>query len=128
MLLNNGIISKAMENKWSNINTILIASFILAVATVMYIGYHEVVAQSSSNKSSVSNQAGPNVPYNPGPSSNPHLYPPFNQSKIFPNKTETIKSLNNLTGSNTPFLKGKPVSNTNNSIANSLSKNYFQNH
>jgi hypothetical protein len=133
MLLYYDIIFVIMENKPSHNKVLLVTIIITVAATISYIGYHEVFAQSSnqssgSKSSAVSNQAGPNVPYNPAPSSNPHLYPPFNQSKIFPNNTESIKSLNNLTGSNTPFLKGKPLSNTNNSIANSLSTNSFQSH
>jgi hypothetical protein len=117
-----------MENKQFYKKAIVGAIFILAAAIVTYIGYNEVYAQSITNQTAV-NPAGPTVPYTPGPSSNPQLYPPFNQSKIFPNNTETAKSFNKLNGNNTQFFtKDKSISNMNNSIGSSLSTNSFQSH
>lgn len=117
-----------MDHKQSYYKLLFGTIFIAVASIITYIGFNEVYAQSGNQSSSSSHQSGPNVPYHPGPNSNPHLYPPFNQSKIFPNNTENLKSLKNLTGSNTPFLEGKPVSNPKNSLANSLSTNSFQNH
>ncbi len=89
-----------------------------------------MLAQSSSgNKSTASNAAGPLTPYSPGPHSNPGINTPFNQSKLFPNSTETIKSFDKLNGNNSQFFtKNKPVSNTHNTIGNALSRNSYQNH
>ena len=117
-----------MENSNFYKKALLGAIFILAATIMTYIVYNEVYAQSTASKTAI-NPAGPTVPYSPGPSSNPQLYPPFNQSKIFPNNTETVKSFNKLNGNNTQFFtKDKSVSNTNNSLVNSLSTNNFQNH
>ncbi|MER5175905.1 MAG: hypothetical protein ABJB76_10490 [Candidatus Nitrosocosmicus sp.] len=110
--------------------TIVVAIFILAGAIMTYIDFNEVSAQSSGNQSASSgNPSGPAVPYSPGPHSNPQLNTPYNQSKIFPNNTETIKSFDKLNGNNTQFFsKDKSVSNPNNSLANSLGTANFQNH
>src|SRR3954447_8121985 len=110
-----------MQNRQFYRKVLLGAIFILAATIMTYIVYNEVYAQSTTNKTAV-NPAGPTVPYSPGPSSNPQLYPPFNQSKIFPNNTETGKSFDKLNGNNTQFFtKDKSISNPHNSIGNSLS-------
>jgi hypothetical protein len=121
---------KVMEDKHFYKKTIVVAFFILASAIMIYIGYNEVMAQSSSgNQSAASNAAGPLTPYSPGPHSNPSINTPFNQSKLFPNSTETIKSFDKLNGNNSQFFtKDKSISNPKNTIGNSLSRNSYQNH
>ena len=81
-----------------------------------------MLAQSSSgNKSTASNAAGPLTPYSPGPHSNPGINTPFNQSKLFPNNTETIKSFDKLNGNNSQFFtKNNPISNPHNNIGDAL--------
>ncbi len=117
--------------------TMVVSIFILAAAILTYIDLHEASAQSSGNQSASSgnqsassgNPSGPTVPYSSGSHSNPLLNTPYNQSKIFPNNTETIKSFDKLNGNNTQFFtKDKSVSNPNNSLANSLGTANFQNH
>jgi hypothetical protein len=119
-----------MENKRFYSKIIVTRIFILVGVIVTYVGFNEVLAQISGNQSPASgNQAGPLVPYSPGPSSNPHLYPSFNQSKIFPNSTETAKSFDKLNGNNTQFFtKDKSVSYPGNNLGNSLAINKFQSH
>ena len=122
---------KVMNNISFYQKTLVVAIFILAAAIITYVGYAEVFAQpsSSGNQSSASKAAGPLTPYSPGPHSNPSINTPFNQSKIFPNGTETVKTFNQLNGNNSQFFtKNKPVSNPNNNVGNSLAKNYYQNH
>jgi hypothetical protein len=121
---------KVMEDKPFYKKTIVVAFFILASAIMIYIGYNEVLAQSSSgNKSGALNAAGPLTPYSPGPHSNPSINTPFNQSKLIPNNTETIKSFDKLNGNNSQFFtKDKSISNPKNNIGNSLSRNSYQNH
>jgi hypothetical protein len=120
-----------MKNKNFNKKNTIVAIFILATVIVTYIGYNEVLAQpvSSGNQSTASNAAGPLTPYSPGPHSNPSINTAFNQSKLFPNNTETIKSFAQLNGNNSQFFtKDKSVSNSKNTMGNRLSKNYYQNH
>ncbi len=110
--------------------TMIVSIFILAAAILTYIDLNEASAQSSGNQSvSSGNPSGPTVPYSSGPHSNPLLNTPYNQTKIFPNNTETIHSFDKLKGNNTQFFtKDKSVSNPNNSLANSLGTANFQNH
>lgn len=89
-----------MENKHFDKKTIVVAIFIVAAATMTYIGYNEVMAQPTGNQT-----AGTG-----------------NQSQA-----ETLNSLGNLTGSDQSILsKDKTISNPNNSLGNSLTTNQFQ--
>jgi hypothetical protein len=83
---------------------LLLTTFILATIIVAYIGYNEVSAQLTGNQSTASNAAGPLTPYSPGPHSNSSINTPFNQSKLIPNNTETIKSFDKLNGNNSQFF------------------------
>jgi hypothetical protein len=86
---------------------LLLTTFILATIIVAYIGYNEVFAQLTGNQSTASNAAGPLTPYSPGPHSNhsnSSINTPFNQSKLIPNNTETIKSFDKLNGNNSQFF------------------------
>jgi hypothetical protein len=120
-----------MENKHFYKKTMIVEIFIIAAAIVSLLEYNTVLAQpsASGNQSVALNAAGPLTPYLPGPHSNPSINTPYNQSKIFPNNTETIKSFAQLNGNNSQFFtKDKSISNPNNTVGNSLSKNYYQNH
>jgi hypothetical protein len=81
-----------------------LTTFILATIIVAFIGYNEVSAQLTGNQSAASNAAGPLTPYSPGPNSNSSINTPFNQSKLIPNNTETIKSFDKLNGNNSQFF------------------------
>ena len=85
-----------MENKQFYKKAIIEVIFTISATLVTNVEYNEVYAQSTTttNQTAV-NPAGPTVPYTPGPSSNPQLYPPFNQSKIFSNTIETANHLIN---------------------------------
>ena len=85
-----------MENKQFYKKAIIEVIFTISATLVTHVGYNEVLCQSTTttNQTAV-NPAGPTVPYTPGPSSNPQIYPPFNQSKIFPNTIETANHLIN---------------------------------
>ncbi len=105
---------------------------ILAAVIVISISYNQVFAASNSTagkQSGALNPSGPLTPYSPGPHSNSLVNTPFNSTKLNPNNTETIKSFDKLNGNNSQFFtKDKSVSNPHNTISNSLSRNYFQNH
>jgi hypothetical protein len=89
-----------MENKNYGKKSIVVAIFILAAAIMAYIGYNEVMAQSTGNQT-----AGTG-----------------NQSQA-----ETLNSLGNLTGSDQSIMsKDKSISNPNNTLGNSLATNQFQ--
>ena len=124
-----------MEYKAQLGKSIIISIFILAAAVAMtIIGYNQIFAASNStagkqSQSGALNPSGPLTPYSPGPHSNSLVNTPFNSTKINPNNTETVQSCAKLNGNNSQFFtKDKTVSNPHNTIGNSLSKNYFQNH
>jgi hypothetical protein len=98
-----------MENKHLDKKTIVVAIFIVAAAAIMtYIGYNEVMAQSTANQTAAgtSNQTAGTA----------------NQSQA-----ETLASLANLTGSDQTIMsKDKSISNSNNTLGNSLATNEFQ--
>jgi hypothetical protein len=90
-----------MENKHSDKKTLVVAIFIAAAAIMTYVGYNEVMAQSTGNQTAAGTA---------------------NQSQA-----ETLKSLGNLTGSDQNIMsKDKSISNSNNSLGNSLATNEFQ--
>jgi hypothetical protein len=90
-----------MENKHLDKKTIVVAIFIAAAAIMTYVGYNEVMAQPTGN------QTGSGT---------------GNQSQ-----SETLASLGNLTGSDQNIMsKDKSISNSNNSLGNSLATNEFQ--
>jgi hypothetical protein len=98
-----------MENKHSDKKTIVVAIFIAAAAIMTYVGYNEVMAQPTGNQtgSGTGNQTGSGT---------------GNQSQA-----ETLASLGNLTGSDQSIMaKDKSISNSNNTLGNSLATNEFQ--
>jgi hypothetical protein len=140
-----------MENKHFYKKTLVVSIFILAAALVTFVDYNIVLAQSTSGNqtaastsgnqtaastsgnqtaaSTSGNQAGALTPYSPGPHSNPATNTPFNQSKLNPSNTETIKSFAQLNGNNTQFFtKDKSISNPHNNVGNSMGTNSFQSH
>lgn len=98
-----------MENKPSDKKTIVAAIFIAAAAIMTYVGYNEIMAQPTGNQtgSGTGNQTGSGT---------------ANQSQA-----ETLASLANLTGSDQSIMsKDKSISNSNNTLGNSLATNEFQ--
>ncbi len=77
----------------------IVAIFILATAIMTYIGYNEVLAQTTGNQTA---ETG-------------------NQT------AETLNSLGNLTGSDQGIMsKDSTISNPNNTLGNSLATNQYQ--
>jgi hypothetical protein len=98
-----------MENKHSDKKTIVVAIFIAAAAIMAYVGYNEVMAQPTGNQtgSGTGNQTAAGT---------------ANQSQA-----ETLATLGNLTGSDQSIMsKDKSISNSNNTLGNSLATNEFQ--
>jgi len=94
-----------MENKHLDKKTIVVAIFITAAAIMTYVGYNEVMAQPTGNQTANQTAAGT-----------------ANQSQA-----ETLASLANLTGSDQNIMsKDKSISNSNNTLGNSLATNEFQ--
>ena len=84
--------------------TIVVAIFIAAAAIMTYIGYNEVMAQSTGNQTAAGNTQEQNQ-----------------------SQAETLNSLGNLTGSDQSIMsKDKSISNPNNTLGNSLATNEFQ--
>jgi hypothetical protein len=98
-----------MENKHLDKKTIVVAIFIAAAAIMTYVGYNEVMAQPTGNQTAAgtANQTAAGT---------------ANQSQA-----ETLASLGNLTGSDQNIMsKDKSISNSNNTLGNSLATNEFQ--
>ena len=103
-----------MENKHYDKKVVAGAVFILAAAIMTYIGYNEVMAQSTGNQTAAG--TGNQTAAGTG-----------NQTTQFLNQAETLKSLENQTGSDQSIMsKDKTISNPNNSLGNSLGTNQFQ--
>jgi hypothetical protein len=106
-----------MGNNHSDKKTLAVAIFIAAAAIITYVGYNEVMAQSTGNQTAAGtgNQTAAGT-------GNQTAAGTGNQSQA-----ETLKSLGNLTGSDQNIMsKDKSISNSNNSLGNSLATNEFQ--